>query len=75
MNAIKKLFKPTLLLGEVLCVLDGRDHPLDGEEGSQVGRVRGDDDEGEEPPDPAHDPSRGGLRVQPGTLRKERLRG
>ena len=43
------------LLGQVLGALDGRHHPLHREEGRQVGRVGGDDDEGEEPPHPAHD--------------------
>ena len=45
------------LLGEVLCRLDGSNHPLDGEEGCQVGGVRGDDDESEEPPDAADNPT------------------
>ena len=46
------------LLGEVVCRLDRRVHPLDREEGGQVGRVRRDDDESEEPPDAADDPTR-----------------
>lgn len=39
------------LLGQVLCALNGRHHPLHGEEGSQVSCVGGYDDQGEEPPD------------------------
>ena len=39
-----------------------RGHPLHGEEGGQVGRVGGDDDEGEEPPDPTHNTGGGRLR-------------
>ncbi len=61
----------TCLLGEVLGVLDGRDHPLDGEEGGEVGRVRRDDDEREEPPDAAHDARRGSLRVHARALKQE----
>ncbi len=38
------------LFGQVLCALYGWHHPFHSEEGSQVGCVRGDDDEGEEPP-------------------------
>lgn len=38
------------LLGQILGALYGGNHPLHGEEGSQVSRVGGDDDEGEEPP-------------------------
>ena len=48
------------LLGQVLCALDGGHHPLHGEEGRQVGRVGGDDDEGEEPPHAPHDAARQG---------------
>ena len=54
--------------GEVLRVLDGRDHLVDGEEGGQVGGVGGDDDQGEEPPDAAHDPGGGGPGVEVGSL-------
>ena len=39
------------LLGQVLGRLDGRLHPLHGEEGGEVGGVGGDHDEGEEPPE------------------------
>jgi len=48
------------LLGEVLGRLDGGLHALDGEEGGQVGRVRGDHDEGEEPPHARHHARRDG---------------
>lgn len=43
------------LVGQVVRGLDGDFHPLDGQEGGQVGRVGGDDDEGEEPPHSADD--------------------
>ena len=66
------LSRLTLLLGEILCVLEGRDDSVDGEEGSEVGGVGGDDDEGEEPPDAAHDPRGGRLGVQPRSLPQER---
>ena len=46
------------LFGEVVGVLDRRQHALDGEERRQVGRVRRDDDEREEPPRAADDPTR-----------------
>ena len=55
-----------VLLRQVLRRLDGRGHALHRQEGRQVGRVRGDDDEGEEPPHPPHDAGGGGLRVQVG---------
>jgi len=45
------------LLGEVVGVLDRRQHALDREEGGQVGSVRRDDDEGEEPPRTSDDPA------------------
>lgn len=44
------------LFGQVVCRVDGRVHPLHGEEGSQVGSVRGDYDQCEKPPDPTDDP-------------------
>jgi hypothetical protein len=43
------------LLGQLGGVLDGRYHPLNREEGGQVGGVRRDDDQSEEPPNAAHD--------------------
>ena len=46
------------LLGQVLGTLDGGHHPLHREEGGQIGRVGGDDDEGEEPPHAPHDAPR-----------------
>lgn len=39
------------LIGQVVRRLDGDLHPLDGEERCQVGRVRGDDDQSECPPE------------------------
>lgn len=44
------------LIGQIGGVLDGRDHAFDGQKGGQIGRVRGDYDEREEPPDTADDP-------------------
>lgn len=41
--------------GQVLGRVDGRHHALDGEERREIGSVRGDQDEREEPPDAAHD--------------------
>lgn len=38
------------LVGQVVGRLDGNLHPLDGQEGCQVGRVGGDYDQGERPP-------------------------
>ena len=46
------------LFGQVVGVLDRRQHAFDGEERGQVGRVRRDDDEGKEPPGAADDPPR-----------------
>lgn len=43
------------LLREILGALDRRIHPLDGEERSQVGSVRGNHDQSEEPPHPCDD--------------------
>lgn len=64
------------LLGQILGALDGRNHPLHGEEGRQVGRVGRDDDEGEEPPDSAHNPARqrpaGGAAEENQRARQER---
>lgn len=48
------------LLGQVVGRVDGRVHFGGGQEGCQVGRVRRDHDEGEEPPDAGHCPSRNG---------------
>lgn len=39
------------LVGQIVRGLDGNFHPLDGQERSQVRRVRRDDDEGERPPE------------------------
>lgn len=38
------------LVSQVIHGFDGDIHPLHGEEGCQVGRVGGDDDQGEGPP-------------------------
>ena len=38
------------LVSQVVRRLDGNLHPLDGQEGCQIGRVRGDDDQSECPP-------------------------
>jgi len=46
------------LFGEVVGRLDRRQHALDGEKGGEVGRVGRDDDESEEPPSTANDPTR-----------------
>jgi hypothetical protein len=43
------------LASKVLGILDGRNHPLDREEGGQVGGVRRNDDQSEEPPNSTHD--------------------
>lgn len=48
------------LFGQVVGVFNGARHALNGEEGGQVGGVGWDHDEGEEPPDPAHDARRDG---------------
>ena len=61
------LESPVLDVGltrQVIRLLDGRGHPLHRQEGRQVGRVRGDQDQGEEPPDAAHDPGGGGPGVE-----------
>ena len=42
--------------GKILGRLDGRLHPLHGEEGGEVGGVGADHDEGEEPPHASHHP-------------------
>ncbi len=59
---------PTFLFGQVFSILNGRDHPLNSQEGGQVGGVGTDDDQGEEPPDATHDPGRCGFRIQPRAL-------
>lgn len=46
------------LLGQILSALYRRHHPLHSQEGSQVGSVGWDDDEGEEPPDASDDAAR-----------------
>ena len=59
MQFIWRNLRDLLLPGEVLRVLDGRDHLVDGEECGEVGGVGGDDDQGEEPPDAADYPGGG----------------
>ena len=44
-----------VLISQILDGLNGRNHALDGEKSSQIGRVWRDDDEREKPPDAAHD--------------------
>ena len=53
--SIQGTIRNLCLLGQVLCTFYGGDHPLHSEEGCQVGCIRGDDDEGEKPPNSAHD--------------------
>lgn len=58
-----RFFAPVLnscLLSQFLHVRDGRLHPGEGKRGRQVGRVRRDHDEREEPPDAGQ--SSGGQR-------------
>lgn len=38
------------LVGQIVWRLNGNLHPLDSQEGRQVGRVGGNDDQGESPP-------------------------
>ena len=61
----------TFLFCQILGVLDGRNHSFDGEESSQVCRVWGDDDESEEPPNPANDSSWSRFRVKARTLEQK----
>ena len=63
------------LLRQVIGGLDGRDHAFDSEEGRQVGRVGGDDDEREEPPHSADDARRHGSRVDVAALLHQRADG
>jgi len=60
------------LARQVVGRLDGRDDAVDGQKGGQVGRVRRDDDESEEPPRAADDPRRDGARVHVGALLHQR---
>ena len=57
-SALERAVGDLPLVGQILGRFDGRRHALDGQEGGQVGRVRRDDDEREEPPDGAHDARR-----------------
>ena len=57
------------LFGEILGGLDGRLHPLDREEGRQVGGVGADHDQGEEPPHARHHPCGDGPGTRGGGYR------
>lgn len=46
------------LFCQVFCAFNRRDHPLDGQESSQVSGVGGDDDQREKPPNATNDASR-----------------
>lgn len=61
------------LFGKVVCILDRRNHPLDREEGGQIRRVGGDQDEGEEPPNAAHDSPREGPGEEEGEREAVRI--
>ena len=52
-----------LMLLLMLMITYWRCHPLHREEGREVGRVGGDDDQGEEPPDSPNYSCGGGLNV------------
>ena len=71
--AAKRSVRNVLLLGQVLGVLDRRDHAFDCEEGRKVGRVGRDDDQGEEPPNAADDPRWGRFWVEAGALEQGTL--
>ena len=60
-SALQRAVSDFALLGHVLDRFDGRDHPFDGQKSCQIGRVRRDDDQREEPPNPADDARRGSL--------------
>lgn len=60
------------LRGKILGGVDGCDHPLDGQERRQVGSVRRDEYEREEPPDRPNDPARDGPRRDVTALLHER---
>ena len=63
------------LVSQVIRILYGRGHPLHREESGQVGRVGGDENQGEEPPDAAHYPRRGGTGVEVRPLLHQRAHG
>ena len=63
------------LVSQVIRVLYGCGHPLHREESGQVGRVGGDENQGEEPPDAAHYPRRGGTGVEVRPLLHQRAHG
>ena len=53
-----------MLLGESLDVFNGRSEANCGEKGSEIGRVRRDHDESEEPPGAYHNPGTTRFRVE-----------
>ena len=63
-----------LLSGQILGVLDGRDHLVNGEEGGEVGGVGGDDDQGEKPPNGSDYSRAGGFGVETRSLSEESSR-
>jgi hypothetical protein len=66
-SSLESAVRDIALVGQVLDRIDGRNHSLDGEEGRQIGRVRRDDYEREEPPNAADNPRRRRLLPQPVT--------
>lgn len=50
------------LTGQIFSVLYGRDHSFDRKKSSQIGGVRGNNDESEKPPSRTHDSGRGCLK-------------
>jgi len=57
-SGVERAVEDLRLLGEIVGRFDRRQHALDGEERGEVGGVRRDDDECEEPPRTAHYPPR-----------------
>lgn len=62
------------LISQVIRRLNGNLHPLDGQEGRQVGCVGGDDDEGEGPPVGRQGGRRGGVRSNWKQKKQDRLK-
>ena len=54
-SSFESAVRDIALIGQVLDRIDGRNHSFDGEKGCQIGRVRRDDDQREEPPNTAND--------------------
>ena len=65
MMSLVILMMVMLMLLMMLMITYWRCHPLHREEGREVGRVGGDDDQGEEPPDSSNYSCGGGLKVLP----------